>query len=209
MKVIGINGSPRKRKNSAIMLEHAINGARSAGADTEIIHLADLQYSGCQSCFLCKKYDSRWFGKCAVQDDLTPVLEKILSADAVIFSMPVYFGNVPGMVLNLFERLWFPALLYRKDGALAYKKRVKVGLIYTMNAPDEQLYHQLIADHRSRFQWFLGETQTLCATDTLQFSDYSLYASEMFDPIHKKAHHETVFPQDCEKAYALGIKLAD
>ena len=50
-KVIAINGSPRKTWNTATLLEHALSGARSAGAETELIHLYDLDFKGCVSCF--------------------------------------------------------------------------------------------------------------------------------------------------------------
>ena len=41
MKVIAINGSPRKDRNTAQMLNTALEGAASAGADTELVHLVD------------------------------------------------------------------------------------------------------------------------------------------------------------------------
>ena len=48
MKAIFINGSPRKNKNTAQMLESAMKGAQEAGAETELIHLYGLNYKGCQ-----------------------------------------------------------------------------------------------------------------------------------------------------------------
>lgn len=209
MKVIGINASPRKKNNSASMLENALKGAESNGAETNLIHLTDISFSGCISCFACKRLGGKNFGRCAVNDGLKEILESILSADAVIFSMPVYFGDVPGMARNIFERIWFPGLLYKKDGSIAYEKKVKVGLIYTMNVGDETYYDQLISSHRSTFERFLGETHTLCATDTLQFDDYSKYSGDMFDETHKRQRHETVFPVDCEKAFEMGKKLTE
>ena len=209
MKVIGINGSPRKNKNSAQLLDSALKGAQSAGAETERIDLASLDFSGCISCFGCKRLGGKSFGRCRVKDDLQPVLDKILSADAVIVSAPVYFGDVPGMVRNLFERLWFPGLLYRKDGQTAYDKKVKTGLIYTMNVADGNYYSNLISSHKGTFEWLLGETETMCACDTLQFDDYSLYSGDMFSEEHKKAHREQQFPADLQNAYEMGRRLAE
>jgi len=54
MKVIAINGSPRKKWNTATLLEKALAGAASQGAETELMHLYDLNYKGCISCFACK-----------------------------------------------------------------------------------------------------------------------------------------------------------
>lgn len=209
MKVIGLNGSPRKNWNSAQMLEHALKGAAAAGAETELIHLIDLNATGCRSCFACKRIGGKSFGRCAVRDDLTDILNRILEADAVIISAPVYFGDVPGMVRNLFERLWFPGLMYRRDGACAYDKKVKVGLIYTMNCPDEHFYDSLIAGHKGTFERFFGETKVVCATETLQFDNYDLYVGDMFDVPRRQEKHEKVFPEDCRRAFQMGEELVE
>ncbi|MBQ3009906.1 MAG: flavodoxin family protein [Oscillospiraceae bacterium] len=208
MKIIGICGSPRKKGNSAEMLESALAGALAQGAQTERIDLFDLQYSGCRSCFACKRLGGESFGRCALRDDLTEVLEKILTADAVIIATPLYFGEVPGAVRNLFERLWFPGMQYSKSFASAYQKRVKVGLIYTMNVPDGKMYMNVMTGHARNFMMLLGQTEVLTAEDTKQFDDYSLYASELFDAAAKQYRHETVFPKECAGAYDLGRRLA-
>lgn len=51
MKAIFINGSPRKNKNTAQMLESAMKGAQDAGAEVEMIHLYSLNYKGCMGCY--------------------------------------------------------------------------------------------------------------------------------------------------------------
>ena len=207
MNVIGFNGSPRKNWNSAQMLESALEGAAAAGAETELIHLGELSFSGCRSCFACKRLGGKSFGRCAVQDDLTGPLSRALEADAIVISAPVYFGDVPGMVRNLFERLWFPGLMYRKDGACAYTKKVKVGLIYTMNCPDEHFYDALTGSHKNTFSRFFGETQVLCATETLQFDNYDLYVGDMFDVPRRREKHEKGFPEDRRRAFLMGQSL--
>lgn len=62
MNVIAINGSPRKKWNTATLLEHTLEGAKSQGADTELVHLYDLDYKGCTSCFACKLKDGKNYG---------------------------------------------------------------------------------------------------------------------------------------------------
>ena len=57
MKIIAINGSPRKKWNTSTLLENALEGAASQGAETELIHLYDLDYKGCTSCCACKLKD--------------------------------------------------------------------------------------------------------------------------------------------------------
>jgi multimeric flavodoxin WrbA len=69
MKVIAINGSPRKNKNTATLLNKALEGAASQGSETELIHLYDLNFKGCISCFSCKLKSGKNYGKCALKDD--------------------------------------------------------------------------------------------------------------------------------------------
>ena len=115
MKVIAINGSPRKKWNTARLLEHALKGAESMGAETKLIHLYDLDYKGCMSCFACKLKGGESFGRCAVNDDLAPILEEIKSADAFILGSPIYFGDVTGEMRSFLERLLFPNPIYIND----------------------------------------------------------------------------------------------
>ena len=77
MKVMAFNGSPRKKWNTATLLENALEGAASQGAKTELIHLYDLNFKGCISCFACKTKGGKSYGRCAVDDDLAPVLRNI------------------------------------------------------------------------------------------------------------------------------------
>jgi len=62
MKIIAINGSPRKNKNTAILLEKALEGAASKGAETEIVHLYDIDFKGCKLfCLQSQKLPKTWY----------------------------------------------------------------------------------------------------------------------------------------------------
>ena len=80
MKAIAVNGSPRKGWNTDLLLQEALKGAADAGAQTELIQLSDLTFSGCRSCFACKRAGAET-GRCMWKDDLQPVLDKLLSAN--------------------------------------------------------------------------------------------------------------------------------
>ncbi|MEI6423251.1 MAG: NAD(P)H-dependent oxidoreductase, partial [Lentisphaerota bacterium] len=54
MKAIAFNGSPRKKWNTVTLIENALEGAASKGADTELVHLYDYDFKGCVSCLACK-----------------------------------------------------------------------------------------------------------------------------------------------------------
>ncbi len=121
MKTIAVNGSPRKNWNTAILLENALKGAVSEGSKTELIHLYNLNFKGCISCFKCKKHGGKNFGKCAVKDDLTPVLKKIDKADVLIIGSPIYIGSVSGEMKSFMERLLFQYMIYSNPPQSSFK----------------------------------------------------------------------------------------
>lgn len=208
-KILGINGSPRLNWNCATLLDHALRGAESAGADTERIDLQKLHYSGCISCFQCKRIGGPSFGRCIIRDDLTSILNDIVdAADGVIVSCPVYFADVPAMVRALLERLWFPGYPYSSDGTVTYPHRVPMAFIFTMNTSDASMYNTLWSVIEGSSERIVGPVSSLKITNTLQFDDYSKYASAIFNPEDKRRHHDEHFPIDCKSAYDLGASFA-
>ena len=63
MKLLAINGSPRKTWNTATLLQKAVEGAASQDAEAEMVHLYDLNFSGCVSCFACKTIGRESYGR--------------------------------------------------------------------------------------------------------------------------------------------------
>lgn len=78
MNFYAINGSPRKKGNTAEVLKKALEGVHSLlpAAGTELVHLYDLDFTGCRSCFACKRKGGASYGRCAVRDGLPPLLGK-------------------------------------------------------------------------------------------------------------------------------------
>ena len=140
MKVMALNGSPRKKKwNTITLLKEALKGAASVGAETELIQLYDLKFSGCISCFSCKRISRKEDGICAVQDDLTSVLDHVKNTDSLIIGTPVYYGAESASTRALLERLCFPYNKYAKDMRTLFPRRISTALIYTMNVGEEML----------------------------------------------------------------------
>lgn len=212
MKVLAINGSPRKTWNTATLLNKALEGAASQGAETELIHLYDLNFKGCTSCFACKRKGSQSYGKCAMNDELTPILAKAADADAIILGSPIYVGAATGEMRSFIERLVFPYIVYDENYSSLFKRKIPVGFIYTMNVTESMMVDWGYSQHFELTQEMLertfGSAESLCVTDTYQFDDYAKYVSSAFDPEKKAARHKDVFPQDCEKAFAMGVKFA-
>jgi len=211
MKVMAINGSPRKKWNTATLLEKALEGAASKGAETELIHLYDLNYRGCTSCFACKLKGGKSFGKCAMNDGLTPILEKLASVDAFVLGSPIYFGTVTGEMRSFMERLLFQYLAYTKPPSTTFDRKISTALIYTMNISEEMMkdyqYSVHLGSNENYLTRMFGHAETLCCNETLQFEDYDKVVFEYFDPEERKERRKTVFPEDCRKAFDLGVRL--
>ncbi len=211
MKLIAFNGSPRKNWNTAMLLQKTAEGAESAGAETEIVHLYDLDFKGCTSCFACKTRDGANYGRCAMKDALTPYIEKAVEADAIVLGSPVYFGTATGEMRSFMERLLFPLLTYEEPYRSLAEKKIKTAFIYTMNVREDlfRQSHMVPLFDRNEFsmRMIFGSSETLCSFDTLQFTDYSKVVAERFDPEKKAARRREVFPDDCRKAFDLGARL--
>lgn len=209
MKAIAINGSPRKGWNTDLLLQEALKGAADAGAETELIHLSDLTFSGCRSCFACKKAGAET-GRCMWKDDLQPVLDKMLSVNAVFMGSPIYLGNVSGMMYCLMERLVFSLLSYDDYSKKLFHGKVNSCFFFTMNAPKvyaNTAYRRIMKQYASAMKRLGGSSEYYAACDTLQFDNYTKFAAGTFNEEHKRKVREEQFPKDMKAAYDIGFRL--
>jgi len=211
MNVIAINGSPRKNWNTHILLENCLNGAKEAGAETELINLYDIDFKGCTSCFACQRKDVV-LSKCAMKDDMEAILQKICECDALVLGSPIYFHSTTGEMSSFMERLLFPYCSYELKPS-TFGKKIKTAFIYTMNVPFFALpltgYRKLFSYNKKQMKKIFGDSEYLFATSTYQFSDYSKYAITVFNGDKRLKRREKVFPKDCNKAFLLGKKLCN
>ena len=104
MRVLGIMGSPRMKGNTDLLLDEALKGAESQGAEVEKILVDKLQISPCKEYYGCLKD-----GKCVIKDDMDDIYDKLLVADAVIIASPMFFYTVSAQLMLLISRsqaLW-------------------------------------------------------------------------------------------------------
>jgi len=211
MKVLAVNGSPRKKWNTAMLLEKTLEGAASAGAKTELVHLYDLNFKGCVSCLACKTIGGRSYGKCVMRDELRPLLAKAAEADAIILGSPIYIGSVTGEMRSFMERLMFPYLTYTDPPQSLFPRKISAGLICTMNVTEDVMkerYAQNLGILGTVMSLIFGSVETLYAFDTCMVDDYSKILSTRFDPVKKARSRRDVFPKDCEKAFEIGARFA-
>lgn len=206
-KIIVVNAGPRKGWNTDTLLTEAAKGAESAGAEIIRFDLYRLEkYTGCISCFGCKK--EKFKGHCVCHDGLTPVLDAIRESDGLIIGSPNYLSELTASFRALYERLIFQNLTYNMETPCCNEHFVPVLLVMTSNAPDT-MYTGLLEGYRQTLSHFVGPTQVLVSGDTQQLPDYSKTDWPWyFNAEAKYKRHETVFPEECRKAFEMGKEMA-
>lgn len=145
-----------------------------------------MDYNGCTSCFACKLKGGKSYGKCAVQDGLTPILEEIPDVDALILGSPIYFGTVTGIMRCFMEWLLFPYLAYTSPPSSLSERKIRTAFIYMMNVSEQLMkeYHYTVHTslNESVLNRTFGHAESLFSFETLQFEDYDKIVFSYFDP---------------------------
>lgn len=167
MKVIGFNGSPRERGNTAFMLGAILEGAKEAGAETASFHLNGLGIKPCQSCFSCKGGNPA----CAQKDGMAPVYAQIDSADAIVLGTPLYMWQMTAQAKVFVDRLF---ALFGSTGAIAEKTLV---LAVNHGNPDLGMFKSYLDYTKKMFEFLgfkkvilyqVGGTQTQALSERLE-----------------------------------------
>ncbi|AKB48120.1 iron-sulfur flavoprotein [Methanosarcina sp. Kolksee] len=102
MKVIGINGSPRKDGNTAILIQTVFEELTKEGIETELIQLSEKNIGGCKACWACHKNKNK---QCVIKDDFfNECFAKMLASDGIILGSPVYSAGVTSQMKALIDR---------------------------------------------------------------------------------------------------------
>ncbi|MGL4942449.1 MAG: flavodoxin family protein [Thermoguttaceae bacterium] len=225
MKIYLLNGSPRKNWNTAKMCAAFAEGAQSVGAETEIVHLFDLDYKGCYSCFACKLKDGKNYGKCDYPDGIRELLQNVSAGDGVVFASPFYLGDLTASMRGFLERLFFAYHTYDKNQSIVAPKRLATAMIYTMGVPEscfqnsyvgatiqDPYFGEMSAGPIGFVEKWVGIVFTpperICAFDTYQF-DYEKYVYNASDVNAKIESLKTRFPKDLENARQAGIRMVE
>lgn len=209
-KIIAINASPRTGWNTAQLVKEAGLGAKGQNATVKVIDLYKLdKFTGCISCFGCKLPAN--LGKCICKDGLTEVLEEIRTADGLIIGSPNYLGDLSAGFRALYERLIFQYISYKKENPNYSERKIPVLLIMTSNA-DEDFYDKIgytsmLEKYKANLENFIGPVKVMTCGRTKQVNDYDRYNWTMFDSEAVTKRHETVWPVEKAKAFALGAKM--
>ena len=98
-KVLMISTSPRKGGNSDVLADEFARGAREAGNHVEKVALYDQTVGFCKGCLACQST-----GRCVIHDDANAIVEKMLTADVIVFATPIYYYEMSGQMKTLLDR---------------------------------------------------------------------------------------------------------
>lgn len=148
MKIVSLLGSPRENGNSSVIAKRVCDTASKLGAEITTFVLNNLTFRACQACMACKtKLD-----RCAVEDDLTQVLDAVRDADVLVLASPVYFWDVSAQVKAFIDRTY--SFLVPDFITNPTKSRLQPGkkflLILTQGNPDRNSFLDIFP----RFDYF-------------------------------------------------------
>ena len=121
MKVLLINGSPKKEGCTYTALSVVAKVLNEEGIETEIFHVGNKPIAGCMGCGFCRKT-----GKCKFDDTVNECASKAKEADGIIVGSPVHYASASGMITSFMDRLFFSssaALQYKPAAVVASARR--------------------------------------------------------------------------------------
>lgn len=148
MKVLGIVGSPRKKGNTDVLVQQVLDGAAEAGAEVEKIYINDMEFKGCQGCGFCNFQDY-----CKLEDEMTPVYDKIKEADGFVFGSPIYFAQFTGQMRLFLDRCYSLSDADFKPRIEAGKKAILAG---TQAFPGADTYKGVFDEFAEQLKTYLG-----------------------------------------------------
>jgi multimeric flavodoxin WrbA len=202
MKVLAFNGSPRKTKGATDrILQPFMDGAKEAGAQTETVYLAEHKINYCSGCFNCWVVQP---GTCIHKDDMPGLLDRMETADLLVYASPVYVDGVTAQMKTFMDRhisLCLPFIEY-EDGHMRHPRRVplstkkKMVFISTcgFGEPDnfDPIVLHMIAASKNMRNEFIG---ALVRPMGPGLEPLEMMAPEIVSPVYdafRKAGHESV-----------------
>ncbi len=123
MVIVGISGSPRRKGNTERLVSEVLEGAAEAGGETMLFSVADGDIEGCTGCMRCRKVP-----RCSIDDRMTLIYDALMRADALVFSSPIYMGQMTSQAKAVVDR--FYALL-NNDGTPRFRQGMPLFPLFT------------------------------------------------------------------------------
>lgn len=162
MKVLAINGSPRKNGNTKLIIDRVLRPLQEAGIETEFYQLGGKQVHGCTACGKCREIKD---ARCHIKNDaINECIAKMVNADAILLGSPVYFADVNTEIKALIDVAGYVTrgnghLLKHKVGAgvVAVRRGGQLHAFNTLN--NFFLISQMIVPGSSYWNFAIGGPQ--------------------------------------------------
>lgn len=154
MKVLTVNGSPRKDGNTAAVLNALEKIAKKSGAKVKRVDLVDLTFSDCRECMGCKKGT-----KCITDDDMQGIYDAMHDSDIIMIGSPIFMDSETGLTKSFIDRTF--GLLAPGKGSEPFETRLEKGkkalVVFTCGMSDgDVVYHGLTVRYFDTFVKLLG-----------------------------------------------------
>ena len=98
--VLILSGSPRKGGNSDLLCSEFMRGAQESGNEVQKIFVRSKKIAPCSACYYCRDHG----GKCALNDDMSEILDAMQAADVIVMASPVYFFSIDAQMKIIIDR---------------------------------------------------------------------------------------------------------
>lgn len=146
MKILVLNGSPRKHGNTMKMIETFQEGAMSVDHQVNVVNVAYQKISGCLACEYCHQKEN---GICVQKDDMQNIYTLLKETEMLVIASPIYYHGITGQLKCVIDRLY--AVLYPKEVVKSLKK---VAMILSSGDPD--MYDGAMFSYKGDFLDYLG-----------------------------------------------------
>lgn len=147
MRIIGLSASPRKKGNTAWVINTILDGSREQGAETQVWCSGDLDIKPCQGCFGCSQKD-----RCVIEDDMQQLYDALEQADTLVLGSPVYMGQMSGQAKIFTDRL-FAQITPRFSPKFKEKNAgKKLLLVFVQGNPDTSMFQTYFDYTKSIFE---------------------------------------------------------
>lgn len=170
MKVLLINGSPRKKGNTFLALSEVAKTLEAQGIESEIVQVGT---KAVRSCIACGQCQMKQLNRCVFDDDVcNRISEKLDTADALIVGSPVYYGQPNGAVLSLIQRMFFSAgakVQNKPAAAVCVCRRGGATAAFeTMNLPFQMMNMPIVTSQYWNIVYGREEGQAALDTEGMQ-----------------------------------------
>lgn len=136
MKIVSIQGSPRRSQNTAAIMGKILEGARSSGAEITQFTINEMKIHPCLACDQCKKT-----GFCVVNDDMRLIYDALDEARGLVLGTPIYFDHVSAQTKIFLDRLY---AYFGPNNTNRFPQGYKAALAFAWGDSSPELYDSVI-----------------------------------------------------------------